>query len=387
MRLSLRGLTRHWKLKLTSLGLAVLLWVVVSAEQPATQWIRVRVEPVLRDPDYVLTGGAQPGSVLVRFSGRGRELWEVALREPVLFLPIRNGGAGSYALDPQMVQVPRNLPGVTAEDVRPGLVRVELQRLAVKDVPVRPTLGRRSIAEYVIGRDVRVIPATVRIAGPAEAVAEVDSLFTEPIEVRAGDTAGFTRRVAIDTTGLDAISVSAPVVRVTATVARRAERTFAVVPVELPTGIESRTRQVEVRVTGAGRVVDGLSSASLHAAVPRDSLPAAVPSGGVDAPVVVTGLPAGVTARPSPDRIHVTGTPLLPGSALAAPAPPLLVPRGALAPGAAPRQPLTPGPAASPRSPVAPGGALAPRTLVPPRPDSVRALPPPRAPAGGARPR
>ena len=41
MRSPLRFLTDNWQLKLLALALAVLLWVVVSAEQVTSQWIPV----------------------------------------------------------------------------------------------------------------------------------------------------------------------------------------------------------------------------------------------------------------------------------------------------------------------------------------------------------
>ncbi|HVG46065.1 MAG TPA: hypothetical protein VM890_15085 [Longimicrobium sp.] len=136
MRHLLRRATAHWKLKLSALALAVLLWVVFTAEQVTTQWIPVPVEAVVRDPGYVLIAQPDPAVVRVRFRGPGRELWEVALRPPTLVLPVRDvGAARSFVVEAAMVDVPDRVR-VVATDVRPAVVRLDLQPAAAP--PARP---------------------------------------------------------------------------------------------------------------------------------------------------------------------------------------------------------------------------------------------------------
>jgi hypothetical protein len=130
VRQLLRRAASHWKLKLAALALAVLLWVVFTAEQVTSQWIPVRVEAVVRDPAYVLTVPPDPARVRVRFRGPGRELWEVALRPPTLVLPVRDvGTARSFLVEPSMVDLPDRFR-VVATDVRPAVVRLDLQPAA-----------------------------------------------------------------------------------------------------------------------------------------------------------------------------------------------------------------------------------------------------------------
>ena len=138
MRHLLRRATAHWKLKLSALALAILLWVVFSAEQVTTQWIPVPVEAVVRDPGYVLAGRPEPATVRVRFRGPGRELWEVALRPPTLVLPVREvGAARNFAIEASMVEMPER-PRVLATDVRPGVVRLDLQPATAAAPAARP---------------------------------------------------------------------------------------------------------------------------------------------------------------------------------------------------------------------------------------------------------
>jgi hypothetical protein len=128
---------RNWQLKLAALALAVLLWALVRAEQPTEQWVRVRVEPQVLDPAYVLQGAPRPRVVQVRFAGKWRELGELAIEKPVVVLHVRNvGRQRSFVLEPSMVRLPDGLRGrVAAVDVRPALVSLELRRAAPDTVP------------------------------------------------------------------------------------------------------------------------------------------------------------------------------------------------------------------------------------------------------------
>ncbi|MBV9772700.1 MAG: hypothetical protein JO040_02045 [Gemmatimonadetes bacterium] len=130
MRFSLGSLTQNWMLKLAALALAVLLWVVVSAEEVTTQWITVPIRLAARDSAYTVVAGPSPREVEVRFSGPGRELWELALTRPVLLLSIGEveRESQSYALGPGMVRVPAGVSAVTVLDVRPASAWVRFRR-------------------------------------------------------------------------------------------------------------------------------------------------------------------------------------------------------------------------------------------------------------------
>ncbi|HEY0151491.1 MAG TPA: hypothetical protein VGB92_05810 [Longimicrobium sp.] len=130
-----RRVMRNWQLKLAALALAVLLWVLVRAEQPTEQWMQVQVEPQLLDPAFTLTAPPTPHVVQVRFAGKWREIGELALEKPVLVLHVRNvGRQRTFVLEPGMVRLPDGARGnVSALDVRPGLVRLALQ--PVPDTP------------------------------------------------------------------------------------------------------------------------------------------------------------------------------------------------------------------------------------------------------------
>lgn len=318
MRLSLRRLAAHWKLKLAALALSILLWVVFSSEQVTTQWIDVRVDPVVRAPGFALTGRPDPQLVRVRFRGAGRELWRLALRPPTLVLPVREMGA-AFAVEAAMVDVPESFRGVTALDVRPGVVRLDLERVSTRIVPVRPVVSPRALDRVVLGDSLVVIPRMVRITGPEEALAHIDAIPTRPFDINPDDSV-FSVRAVLDTADLGGASLSVGEVRVRGRADARVERAFAAVAVTVPGGMAATPPVVEVRVAGAARVVNPLAPTEVRAAVRRDSLPSILPPGGVEAAVSVDGIPAGASVRVMPPRIRITPAVLAPPAAAPPPA-------------------------------------------------------------------
>jgi YbbR domain-containing protein len=311
VRLSLRTVARNWQLKLAALALAILLWVVVSAEQVTTQWIPVPVRVSSDAPGRVVTGGPVPAEVEVRFAGPGRELWELALERPVLVLPVDRVEADEqvFVLEPRMVSIPNGLSAVSARDVRPGSVRVLTQRVVTREVPVRLRLARRSRDRYVVLDTPRVSPATVRVTGPADRVARLDAVVTEPLEIGAADSV-VRLAVPLDGDSLGGVRASARSVEVSARVDRVVERIFPDVPVARLVGARVAPERVDVRVQGPSRLVRALDAASLRVTVGVDSLPA----DGAPAPLRVGGVPAGLSARavPAVVRISTAAAPAVP---------------------------------------------------------------------------
>ncbi len=307
MPLPFRALTRNWQLKLAALSLAILLWVVVSAEQVTTQWIPVPVRVAASDPGHVVTGGPFPAQVEVRFAGPGRELWELALERPMLVLPVDRVEADSqvFVLDPRMVRIPNGL-SVSPLDVRPGSVRVLTQRVVTRDVPVRVRIARRSRDRYVVLDTPRVTPATVRVTGRADRVAALEAVVTEPLEIGTADSA-IRRGVPLDADSLGGgVRASARSVEVSARVDRVVERIVPGVAVVAPEGFLVVPERVDVRVSGPSRQVRALDAAALTVTLLADSLPAALPPGGVPLPLRVLGVPAGLTARAVPAVVRLS---------------------------------------------------------------------------------
>lgn len=133
----LRHVARNWQLKLAALALAILLWVVVSAEQVTSQWVNLPVE--IASARAARGEVPSPRYVQVRFSGPGREIWELALARPALVVRVLEDSVQRVPLEPRMVRLPPGL-AVTPVEVRPAVlsIRVPVPRRTTARVPAVP---------------------------------------------------------------------------------------------------------------------------------------------------------------------------------------------------------------------------------------------------------
>lgn len=299
------ALTNNWKLKLLALALAVLLWVVVSAEAVTSNWITLPMEVRATDPDYRLKPGSVPSEVQVRFTGSGRDLLDVAVRRPPLMLAVDRveDTVAVLDLEPGMVQVPNQL-AVNAQDVRPSRVMLEFTRLESRTVPVRLRVGRGLGSEWTLVDSLRLQPSRVRISGPESRVESIESIPTLPVDLAAEDSA-FSLVVPLDTGGLRGLRVSASRVRVVGEVDRIGQRLLEDVGISLGPGVETRPRRVDVQLQGPQRTLRGLDPQTLRVVVAIDSIPTRIPPEGTPVPLRVEQLPAGVRAQLAPARVQL----------------------------------------------------------------------------------
>jgi hypothetical protein len=123
----LRGaVTERWPAKITALVLALLLWLVVTLQAPAEDWVDVRLDLTV-DSGYVLAEPLPHVRALV--AGRGRDLIELAGTHPVARMEVAPAGAdvAVIAFAASDVELPGGLEA-RVRDVRPRVLRLRLRR-------------------------------------------------------------------------------------------------------------------------------------------------------------------------------------------------------------------------------------------------------------------
>jgi YbbR domain-containing protein len=302
---SLWRLADNWKLKLLALALAVLLWVVVSADQVTSNWIPVPLEVQVTDPAYRLIRGTVPDEVEVRFTGPGRDFLDLAIRRSPLTLTISDvtDTVEVFDLDPGMVRVPNQL-SVNPQDVRPGTISLRFVRLEERLVPVRVRVRNQLGSEWTLVDSLDVEPSTIRVRGTLGLVDDITALRTEPMVLTSDDSV-FSRVVPIDTTGLSGLQLSSGSVRVSGVVDRVAETTHPGIPISIGVGFDVRPGTAEVTFRGPATVIRAMTPDDYRVVVAIDSIPDEIPAGGVGVPVRIEGLPTGVTAVPTPRAVRL----------------------------------------------------------------------------------
>ena len=125
--------TERLPLKLAAIFFAIVLWLVVSAEEPTQEVVNVRFTPAL-DSGVVIAGGIPSVRALVL--GSGRELLKLYNAQPVIVRRVQTGARDSVRIElgPADVDLPAGVNAVV-RDVRPRVVTLHVQHVA----PVAPT--------------------------------------------------------------------------------------------------------------------------------------------------------------------------------------------------------------------------------------------------------
>ena len=168
--------TANLPLKFTSVGLSVFLWFLAASEEPASTL--VPVELTVRPPagrTVVRTAG--PVRALV--SGPRRELLKLSASPMHLTRVLADTTAADQVdmeLGPGDVELPRGVD-VHVQDVQPRSLAIHLDSTFQRVVPVRAVIRLQTGAGHVL-RAIAVVPGTVRLLGPRDAIQQIDSART-----------------------------------------------------------------------------------------------------------------------------------------------------------------------------------------------------------------
>ena len=189
MTLSKRVVTwpfRHFGLKVLSLGVALLLWMVVAGEETVERGLRVPLE-LQQMPGDIEVLGDIPTTVDVRVRGGSGVLSRVAAGEVVAVLDLRPARSGRrlFPLTPEQVRVPF---GVEVVQVTPSAVAMAFEVSATREVPVVPSVDGRPAPGYVVG-PMTAEPKAVEVIGPESAVRRATEVLTEPVPVSGAKAA------------------------------------------------------------------------------------------------------------------------------------------------------------------------------------------------------
>lgn len=244
---------------LVAFATAIGLWTFVNyGERPDARTVQVRLEPVGLAEGLIVTNPsaeyadirvAGPGPILSGLDGRRiRAEIDLAGAAP---------GRITARLAPRMFNLPRKLEIV---QISPPQARYTVEKLISRTVPV--TLERRG--DPPGGRvvaDVEIVPASVRVVGPASRVEPLSAVFTESL-----DAALFTDDASPIEVGLVPpaaqvrLEPKAVVVRANLQV-RSTERRLEGVPVAVrgPGRWVVEPAEVAIAVRGPDRTVRGLA--------------------------------------------------------------------------------------------------------------------------------
>jgi len=180
MRQLRHWLIDNWHLKLISLILAVMLWMVVATETSSELGMEVPLE-YRNIPAQLEITGDTTNTVQVRLRGSSNVIRDISAKDvsTTIDLSKMRPGEKIVPLSPQNVQAPF---GAGVIRVNPSSVRFNLERTLTKTVPVVPTILGQPSDGFEIA-SVAVNPSKVEVEGPESRVSALASIATVPIRL------------------------------------------------------------------------------------------------------------------------------------------------------------------------------------------------------------
>jgi YbbR domain-containing protein len=167
-------------LKVLAVGMALMLWMIVSGDETVERGLRVPLE-LTQVPAGLELLGDVPATVDVRVRGASGALSRVAAGDVVAVLDLHAAQPGRrlFPLTVEQVRVPF---GIQTMQVLPSAVTMAFEPSASRDVRVVPAVDGRPAPGYVVG-PLTSDPRTVEVIGPESAVKRATEVVTEPVSV------------------------------------------------------------------------------------------------------------------------------------------------------------------------------------------------------------
>jgi len=205
---------RHIGLKIMSIALASLLWLVVAGEQVVERALRIPLE-FTNMPTQLEPLGEPPNVMDVRLRGSSGRLSRIAAGEVVAVVDLQGARPGQrlFHVSASDVRAPF---GVEVLQVAPSSLYMTFEPSATKPVPIVPEVeGNPADGFEIVTRTAE--PAIVDVIGPQSAVAAVMAAITEPVSV-AGASATIVKTVSVGVADPSVRLKSIDLVRVTVSI-------------------------------------------------------------------------------------------------------------------------------------------------------------------------
>jgi YbbR domain-containing protein len=260
----------HGGLKVMSVALALLLWMMVSSQRASVErGLRIPLE-LQNLPENLEMVELPQESVDVRIRGTADTLGRVAPGDLVASVDLSTAQPGRrlFHLSPERVKAPF---AVTVMQVTPSSVAIRFEPSATRIVPVIASIEGEPASGFIVGK-IMAEPPTVEVVGPESVLRRVAEAITEPVWVgsaRSGIRSSVVVGVADE--GVRIKNAQTAVVSVDILPAPAAKQ-LAAVPVRarnLANGLTARISPptVKVRVRGTEESVAKIRDASIVAYV------------------------------------------------------------------------------------------------------------------------
>ena len=268
-----------WSLKLLSLAIAIVLWLLVTGQnEPVTAHVNVQLNFIR--PQSLEISNDPPRSVDVMLTGSRNKLDDLTSLDLVATVDLSDQRAGERVLrlaDKALISLPQ---GIKVDGFQPSAIPVHLEPIVERQVVVEPRLEGKPADGFEV-YSVHPSKGSVVVRGPASHVNTLQRVMTESIWL-AGHKESFSANLAIDVPD-PKVDLIEPVVSVNIEIGEaRKEKSFSGVNVTTSQGEKVQPATTSVTLLGATSLLDALKAEDLRVVLdgvdqtPRLQLPEAL---------------------------------------------------------------------------------------------------------------
>jgi YbbR domain-containing protein len=250
-----------WSLKLLSLAIAVVLWLLVTGQnEPVTAHVNVQLNFIR--PQSLEISNDPPRTVDVMLTGSRSKLDDLSSLDLVATVDISDQQAGERVLrlaDKAQIPLPQ---GIKVDAFQPSAIPIRLEAIVERQVPIEPKLEGKPPDGFEVYA-VQPTKGSVAVRGPASRVAALQKVTTESIWLAGHKENFIASNLAIDMPD-PKVDLLEPVVTVNVEIGeRRLEKNFSGVIVSTAQGGKVQPSTTSVTLLGAASLLDSLKPEDL----------------------------------------------------------------------------------------------------------------------------
>ena len=250
-----------WSLKLLSLAIAIVLWLVVTGQnEPVTAHVNVQLNFIR--PQLLEISNDPPRTVDVMLTGSRNKLDDLTALDLVATVDLSEQRAGERVLrlaDKAQISLPQ---GVKVDGFQPSAIPIRLEPILERQITIEPKLEGKPADGYEVYA-VRPSKGSVTVRGPESRVNALQRVLTESIWLSGHKETFTASSVAIDVADTK-VDLLDPVVNVEVEIGeQRVEKRFSGVAVSAADGQNTPATTTNVTVLGPASLVAKLKAEDL----------------------------------------------------------------------------------------------------------------------------
>jgi YbbR domain-containing protein len=266
-----RIFVEDWSLKLLSLAIAIVLWLLVTGQnQPVTAHVNVQLNFIR--PQSLEISNDPPRTVDVMLTGSRNKLDDLTSLDLVATVDISDQRAGERVLrlaDKAQITLPQ---GIKVDGFQPSAVPIRLEEIVDRQIPVEPKLEGKPADGFEV---YAVYPSkgSVSVRGPASRVNALQKVATESVWIADRKESFTAPNVALDVAD-PKVDLLEPMVNVEVEIGeRRVEKNFSDVPVTTAQGAKVQPATTSITLLGVASFLESLKPEELRIVLDGNGLP------------------------------------------------------------------------------------------------------------------